>query len=212
MSRKKAKAKRARQRDRERYEAQNTRIAKESSFPPWKWWLMWFRGMWQGGLSLLGEGKPMPASACRDCGATNDPGASECWLCHRRDWRADPASTTSQRAAGSSDRALVISSLGTLLIAMAIGIVEIGVTMLAPGLGITLLFLLVPAWAITEWKARHRAKPIPAWQRFALMVGVIIFMPALLVLSLLVALMVLCTGVLSLLFASMALCTGVLFL
>jgi hypothetical protein len=27
------------------------------------------------------------APDCRHCGATNDSGASECWLCHRRDWR-----------------------------------------------------------------------------------------------------------------------------
>jgi ribosomal protein L40E len=30
------------------------------------------------------------APACRHCGATNDSGASECWLCQRRDWREDP--------------------------------------------------------------------------------------------------------------------------
>jgi hypothetical protein len=23
---------------------------------------------------------------CWDCGAANDVGSSECWLCHRRDW------------------------------------------------------------------------------------------------------------------------------
>ena len=30
------------------------------------------------------EAEPNPEPTCRDCGATNDPGASECWLCHRR--------------------------------------------------------------------------------------------------------------------------------
>ncbi len=27
------------------------------------------------------------APKCRHCDATNDSGASECWLCQRRDWR-----------------------------------------------------------------------------------------------------------------------------
>ena len=30
------------------------------------------------------------APSCRHCGATNDPGASECWLCQKRDWRDPP--------------------------------------------------------------------------------------------------------------------------
>jgi hypothetical protein len=30
------------------------------------------------------------APQCRHCRATNDSGAAECWMCHRRDWRAPP--------------------------------------------------------------------------------------------------------------------------
>jgi hypothetical protein len=30
---------------------------------------------------------PDPEPTCWECGATNDPGASECWLCQRPDWR-----------------------------------------------------------------------------------------------------------------------------
>jgi hypothetical protein len=30
------------------------------------------------------------APDCRHCGATNDSGALECWMCHRRDWRRPP--------------------------------------------------------------------------------------------------------------------------
>ena len=30
------------------------------------------------------------APKCRHCGATNDSGASECWLCHQGDWRETP--------------------------------------------------------------------------------------------------------------------------
>jgi hypothetical protein len=30
------------------------------------------------------------APQCRYCRATNDSGAAECWMCHRRDWRESP--------------------------------------------------------------------------------------------------------------------------
>ena len=29
---------------------------------------------------------------CWECGAENDLGAAECWLCRRRDWRRGPGS------------------------------------------------------------------------------------------------------------------------
>ncbi len=32
----------------------------------------------------MNQAKPEPR--CWDCGAANDTGARECWLCHRRDW------------------------------------------------------------------------------------------------------------------------------
>jgi hypothetical protein len=32
--------------------------------------------------------KAKPELRCRDCGAPNDPGGRECWLCQRRDWRS----------------------------------------------------------------------------------------------------------------------------
>jgi hypothetical protein len=37
-----------------------------------------------------GMAAPGPESSCRHCRATNDPGASECWLCSCRDWRGPP--------------------------------------------------------------------------------------------------------------------------
>ncbi len=36
--------------------------------------------------------KPRPERTCWDCRAPNDPNASECWLCGRRDWSRDPRS------------------------------------------------------------------------------------------------------------------------
>ena len=42
------------------------------------------------------EPGPKPEPTCRECGATNDPGASECWLCHRADWFADGAKASAK--------------------------------------------------------------------------------------------------------------------
>ncbi len=43
--------------------------------------------------------KPIPEPTCWDCGATNDPGASECWLCQRRDWFSVKSSGKKETAA-----------------------------------------------------------------------------------------------------------------
>jgi hypothetical protein len=43
------------------------------------------------------EAKPAPT--CWDCGATNDTDASECWLCHRRDWSVTKGSRPAKTAA-----------------------------------------------------------------------------------------------------------------
>jgi ribosomal protein L40E len=46
----------------------------------------------------LNPGKLRDPPICRECGATNDAVASECWLCHRRDWRFDVASPAAKPA------------------------------------------------------------------------------------------------------------------
>jgi hypothetical protein len=43
-----------------------------------------------------------PGGTCWDCGAANWPGASECWLCHRRDWWSRGPSMPS-KTGGSRD-------------------------------------------------------------------------------------------------------------
>ena len=45
------------------------------------------------------ESQPKPDLTCWDCGAANDPDASECWLCQRRNWRSDGATVSKEHAA-----------------------------------------------------------------------------------------------------------------
>jgi hypothetical protein len=143
--------------------------------------------------------KPRPATICRDCQATNDPGASECWLCGRRDWRGDPASPATKPVAETADRARLISFVETILIVLALAVVGAGAVRLAPGLGIAFLILLVPAWIITEKKARSQNQPMSAPRKFAEIVWWMIVIPFLLALSLPALLVVICTGAIGLL-------------
>ncbi len=198
MSRKKSKAERSRRNLRLRRQRDSDERAEKSGLHLWAWWRTWFREVGLAFASTSREEKPRAVPICRDCGATNDLDASECWLCQRRDWRADPASAAIKPDAGTFDRLKLFSSLETLLIAMALAVVEVGVARLAPGLGVVLLVLLVPAWAITEWKARHRVEPMPVLHKFGLMAGLTIVIPLLLVVSLLIPLFAICAAALSL--------------
>jgi hypothetical protein len=96
-------------------------------------------------------------------------------------------------SAETPDRARLMSSVATILIVLALAVVEVGVARLAPGLGIALLILLVPAWAITEWRARRQNTPMSAERKFAWIVGVTILIPVLLVvMSLIIAVSIVC--------------------
>ena len=95
------------------------------------------------------EATPGPEPTCWECHAPNDPSASECWLCQRRDWRTKTVFTG---IAPVSE--IARSPLGLVTLA----VVLTGTVLLAPGLGI-LLLLLVAAWALTEWRSRRRQQP-----------------------------------------------------
>jgi ribosomal protein L40E len=144
--------------------------------------------------SARGAAKAKLNLTCRECRAANDPDASECWLCHRRDWRGDPdspaATTKSVAGAPSFDMGKAVGE--ALLILLALAVVEIGLLRLAPGLALAFLILLVPAWAITEWRARRRKEPMSAHHKFARIVVTTVLMPILLVLSLLIAVFAIC--------------------
>jgi len=109
---------------------------------------------------VLSDRKPAPPNICRDCRAENDPGTSACWLCGRRDWRADPASPT-KLSAEPSDRAVLMSSRRTFLIVLALAVVGTGIARLAPRQGILLLICALSAWAWkflrAEWKKGEKS-------------------------------------------------------
>jgi hypothetical protein len=149
-------------------------------------------------ISALSDGMSKPNLTCSECRAPNDPGATECWLCHRRDWRDESVSpaTTTKPIAETPLLTMEMPVGETLLILLALAVVATGLVRFAPGLGIAFLILLVPAWAITEWRARRRAKPMSVHRKFAWIVGTTILLPVLLVLSLLIPLFALCTAVL----------------
>ena len=73
------------------------------------------------------------APDCRHCGATNSSWASECWLCHRKDWRTPPKKPSGRSPSGPGDRskskgrmaALRTAGLTILILFAAIGAVAI---------------------------------------------------------------------------------------
>jgi ribosomal protein L40E len=137
--------------------------------------------------------KPRSATICRDCQATNDPGASECWLCSRRDWR-DPNPAAIKPHAETTSDARLTTYVETILIGLALAIVGAGAVRLAPGLGIAFLILLVPAWAITEKRSRSRKAPMSAHRKFANIVGTAILIPFGLALCLPIFLICICAA------------------
>ena len=138
--------------------------------------------------------KPRPARICRECQATNDPGASECWLCGRRDWRGDPASPATKLVAETAPRSRLMSWVETILIVLALAIVGAGIVRLAPGVGIAFLILLVPAWVLSEKRARSQKEPMSAHRKFGEILWRTIVIPFLLVLSLPILLVMICTA------------------
>jgi len=90
------------------------------------------------------ESEPRWSGPCWDCGAENDPGASECWLCHRRDWHGSSRLPTSPKPAPSrmSDHEWPLIGLW-----LTLGLVGLGGVVLAPGLVfgllVTVLLMLI---------------------------------------------------------------------
>lgn len=103
-----------------------------------------------------------PEPTCWDCGAANDPGASECWLCHRRDWRTAgasiPAKADVSRGDGHPGRSVAI-----VIIAGASAILGLGMVLdIWERSDLWGLALLIPTLAIpvglSIW-ARTRERP-----------------------------------------------------
>jgi hypothetical protein len=112
----------------------------------------------------MSEMTPNPELACWDCGAANDPGASECWLCHRRDWRAAGASVTAKsdvsRGEGQPRRTVAIVIVAGASAILGLGMVlDIWERFDHWGLALLILTLAIPV-GLSIW-ARARKRPPP---------------------------------------------------
>jgi hypothetical protein len=134
---------------------------------------------------------PNPNLNCRECGAVNDPGASECWLCNRRDWRGPSPFPMSPKPAPQQQQ----SGGAWPIIALVLGLVVVGGVAIAPGLIIVLLIFSLPAWGIAEWIAyrrRRRGQPMSIATKAAWIVGLAIGLPVLLGVALFITVWMIC--------------------
>jgi hypothetical protein len=104
----------------------------------------------------------MPEVICRECGATNDAGASECWLCHRRDWRSDGSSPSAKPAAtpgaDPSRRRIALAIVTGAVVILGLGmLLDIRDRSDFWGLGLVLATLAIPL-GLMLW-ARARGRP-----------------------------------------------------
>jgi hypothetical protein len=135
-----------------------------------------------------------PDLVCWDCGATNDPGASECWLCQRRNWRQSPGSRP--RPAVPPPRGLHSSIAGWMVLIALVAVVA-GLVRSAPGLGVVLLVCVLPAMIITEIRAsrlRRQNLSMSAMEKVLWILGLTILIPVLLVVAAVTALFIYCAG------------------
>ena len=136
------------------------------------------------------EGPP-DSPTCRDCGAPNDPGASECWLCHRWDWRGTSAAPASAKAESTTTGSGGASGLVSLVLVL----VGFGVLAAAPWLALVIVVLLLPAWGLgmllTRW-LRDRPPSTATAAGIARAGVLVVLVPFLVGLSVFVALGMLC--------------------
>ena len=123
-----------------------------------------------------------PEPICWSCGASNDPGSSECWLCQRRDWNQplDPGPRPA------------IEGWLVPCVVLAAGI---GLFRVAPVVAIFLVVELAPALFFAELKAsrlRERGESMPVVDRMALVVMAMIAIPILILLALAIGLFLMC--------------------
>jgi hypothetical protein len=124
--------------------------------------------------------RPTPDPTCWDCGAPNDPGSSECWLCQRRDWNRYP----DRRRGRPARQRGPLATIGGQMLAIAAIAVTMAICVLAPPVGVVLLISALPALFITEFMAfrrRRRGEWVSGWQRFRWFIYLTIMIPILLV-------------------------------
>jgi hypothetical protein len=134
-----------------------------------------------------------PELFCRQCGALNDFGSSECWLCQSSNWRGHPGARVRHNIS-RAPRGLFGSIMGWMVL-IALAAVIAGMARTAPGLAIALLFCVLPAWGFTEIKAarrRRRDNPMSGLERVFWIVGLTILIPIVVITALVIALFTFC--------------------
>jgi hypothetical protein len=137
------------------------------------------------------ESEPRWSGPCRDCGAENDPAASECWLCHRRDWRGPSRLPSSPKPAPSR----MDDDLFPKIALAALGMVVLGGLAIAPGLVIGLLIVVLPPFVGAEIIAKRRQNrglPTSTTRKVAWIVALAVLLPILLSVALTIALWLIC--------------------
>lgn len=126
---------------------------------------------------------------CRDCGATNDPGASECWLCHRRDWRGPSGSSASAKP----EMPPADSGNAAPMVWLVLVLVGFGVLAAAPGFAMVLVVLFLPAWGLGMLLTRRlRARSTSTAAGIARAGVTVVLVPFLVGLAVFIALGMLC--------------------
>jgi hypothetical protein len=140
----------------------------------------------------MSDPKPKPDLTCWDCGASNHPASSECWLCQRRDWRNSPGFRPRQTNPPTRGP---LSTIAGWMVLIALIAVFAGIFRTAPGLAIALLVCGLPAWAITEVKAarrRRRDEPMSGMERALWIVALTVLIPTVVIAALGIALFAFC--------------------
>jgi hypothetical protein len=147
---------------------------------------------------------PESSPSCWDCGATNDPGASECWLCQRRDWRRSSRGPMPMKPEPSPT-----SGHRSPLVALKLGLVVIGVFLIAPVLGMAVyllyalgdwlvfvpLIFVAPAWfgaVVSARRRRKRGLPTSIARKLAWIAVLTITIPIVLVMALVITVGLVC--------------------
>ncbi len=126
---------------------------------------------------------------CRECGASNDAGSVECWLCNGR--------ALARAAAGSQSRGRgYFSSISGWMVVVAILAVCLGLYAVAPGLLFLAAISVLPALAIVEFNAARRRRggmPMSAVERVGIFLLLTIVIPVLVAGAAIIALIAYCS-------------------
>jgi hypothetical protein len=131
---------------------------------------------------------------CWECGAENDPGSSECWLCGRADWNRRPVHQP-RRPASARPVHEEAPAIGGWMLLIAVIVVGIGIFSQYPGAGLLLLASLAPALFFTELRAvrhRHWGVPMTIRERVARVIVLMVVIPILLVVALAIGVFIIC--------------------